>query len=389
LSGTDDEEEEDEDAEESICTSFFLRKQKGNKMKMNESARTESNKFVLVHVSGGLGNQAFQIGAGLTFAKRHGRECVLVECDKSPSEILGHRSFYWKTLFRSLKVTSKNAVPQRAVHICKQNPEQPLTSMDEHSIVDLQGTFQHLVHLDLDFVVPQLFLEEDVKKAKQDLKWFVDDKKWSQEVSITQLAFLHVRRGDYKKATYFHLIMPNSYYEMAVSQFPNDTKFIVFCEEEDLKQVQADFDKSKILKRSIVDYIDTHVPDYVQLLMMANFARGGIISNGTFAYWSGIIHDHYRLSTQSIFVAPKPWFVSQPRPQIIPSRWVNIDYVDALAKSFFTFHLYDESETEKDREEWRSYLKQKVKMGDAIPGTGWSSKLRNIVTLSQVLKTFT
>ena len=261
--------------------------------------------------------------------------------------------------------------------------------MDEHSIVDLQGTFQHLVHLDLDFIVPQLFLEEDVKKAKQDLKWFVDDKKWSQEVSITQLAFLHVRRGDYKKATYFHLIMPNSYYEMAVSQFPNDTKFIVFCEEEDLKQVQADFDKSKILKRSIVDYIDTHVPDYVQLLMMANFARGGIISNGTFAYWSGIIHDHYRLSTQSIFVAPKPWFVSQPRPQIIPSRWVNIDYVDALAKSFFTFHLYDESETEKDREEWRSYLKQKVKMGDAIPGTGWSSKLRNIVSLSQVLKTFT
>lgn len=129
--------------------------------------------------------------------------------------------------------------------------------------------------------------------------------------------------------THFHPILPISYYENAVQFFPSTVKFFIFCEAEDLEHVQKEFAKSTILSPRIFGYINTKIPDYIQLLMMAECSGGGIIANSTFSCWAAHLQKlmieknnaEQQKKKEPIIVAPDLWFHGEPAPDILDPSW--------------------------------------------------------------------
>ena len=120
-------------------------------------------------------------------------------------------------------------------------------------------------------------------------------------------AFLHVRRGDYAKLQHTHPLLPMTYYDRAVREFGADVRFLVFCEQEDVAGVRKDFAALPDVLGRIGAWIDTRIPDYLQLMMMAHCGAGGIIANSSFSCWGAYLGAH--LNGAATYVAPMQWFV--------------------------------------------------------------------------------
>jgi hypothetical protein len=261
---------------------------------------------VLVETVGGLGNQLFQIAAGLAYGWRTGRP-VSFPRGWSSKSVLAPRTSHWHTLFTGLnqlggrdwaaavasgaQVYDDYGMGFRAI-----TPKGPQTVL-------LRGYFQHRDYLDgqLARLVQGLFPEHLVRYARGLLVDLIG----SPEVG--QWAFLHVRRGDYLKLGHTHPVLPPSYYDRAARQFDKGVRFIVFCEQEDVAAIRADFAKLPELTARIGAWVDPHIPDYLQLLAMAQCGAGGIVANSSFSCWAAYAGTHF--SEGSRYVAPMRWFV--------------------------------------------------------------------------------
>lgn len=256
-------------------------------------------KKVFVETCGGLGNQLFQIVAGLTYAKRTGRKCLFRK-DLRSGSALGTRDTYWSTLFVNLE--GVNEFPPKSEIKEHADNQQMIPNYLEENVL-LKGYYQNLVHLDSK-VIQSIIPNDFVLKAQ---KLLIDSNQ----------AFLHVRRGDYLKLQYFHPILPVSYYEKAIKHFDQDTKFLVFCEEEDKAGIEKEFQSSALL-RDRISFSVTSIPDYLQMLMMSLCSKGGIMANSSFSGFASL------LSPQRKIVYPDQWFVGQEKPSIMYANWIKV-----------------------------------------------------------------
>lgn len=115
---------------------------------------------------------------------------------------------------------------------------------------------------------------------------------FNEEFNRTPVISLHIRRGDYLKYTH-HPLMPMSYYENALSQFPELPVFI-FTDD-------VDWCKKEITFRSDRFYISESNSTSVDLYLQTRCSYH-IIANSSFSWWGA-----WLAKSQKV-IAPKKWF---------------------------------------------------------------------------------
>jgi hypothetical protein len=271
----------------------------------------ENAAVLMVGTVGGLGNQLYQIAAGLSYGWRENRHCVFRRAWSSES-VLAPRNAYWHTLFVDLDQLNTSEWDKLAktanVYQDFSMGHRPIPSKAPSMLILLRGYFQHHAYIQRDLyrLVPLLFPTPIRTYARQlMLDHATADDNMSKAVDLGDWAFLHVRRGDYLKLQHTHPVLPMSYYETAAANFPPRVRFIIFCEQSDLESVRAELPPS--LARRIGRFVDTQIPDYLQLLMMAHCEAGGILANSSFSCWAAYASTVW--NARPTFVAPTTWFV--------------------------------------------------------------------------------
>ena len=119
---------------------------------------------------------------------------------------------------------------------------------------------------------------------------------------------IHIRRGDYLKVSQFHVnLWDTDYYKEAIKLFPKDTKFLVFCK--DNQSEAQDKDDREWCERNIpllgIDFeLHKHTTETEDMNAMAS-CRGLIGANSSFSFWAAFIGDQDK---KVVFPKEERWF---------------------------------------------------------------------------------
>lgn len=129
---------------------------------------------------------------------------------------------------------------------------------------------------------------------------------------------VHIRRGDYLKATQFHVpLWETDYYQKALGQFPNE-KFMVFCRDNQSPEIDKEdrrwcreFMYSLVGDRFVMLSDDSKETE--DLNMMAS-CKSLIGANSSFAWWAAFLGNHERV------MFPQKWFTDGiQRTELLPN----------------------------------------------------------------------
>ena len=144
--------------------------------------------------------------------------------------------------------------------------------------------------------------------------------------------FLHVRQADNIGRAQFHPILPISYFEECLQEFPEDTPCFVFTDDLTWCKSQDYFKQDRFLFNENVQrygYVsmdglgkmqNTLLPQ-VDLCLMS-LCSGAIIANSSFSWWGAWLQNN---RGKVIAPNPKKWFGTSmthlDTSDIIPERW--------------------------------------------------------------------
>lgn len=144
-------------------------------------------------------------------------------------------------------------------------------------------------------------------------------------IGFTNKIALHIRRGDYLKATNFHTdLWETDYYKNAVKHFPNQ-EFLVFCrdrqgEDEDRFDQEWCIEHLKELniKWEFAPFFTTETED---LNLMAS-CKGLIGANSSFSWWAAFLNPF----KDKVIVCPKAetWFTDGQIRCVPEEEWLQI-----------------------------------------------------------------
>ena len=145
--------------------------------------------------------------------------------------------------------------------------------------------------------------------------------------------FLHVRQADNIGREQFHPILPISYFEECLQEFPEDTPCFVFTDDLTWCKSQDYFKQDRFLFNENVQrysYVsmdglgkmqNTLLPQ-VDLCLMS-LCSGAIIANSSFSWWGAWLQNN---RGKVIAPDPKKWFGSAmthlDTSDIVPDRWI-------------------------------------------------------------------
>lgn len=241
---------------------------------------------MIVHVTGGLGNQMFQYAAGYAAAKKLNTDL------KINADFFG------------------NYPNQRHVyHLHNFNLSAPLVSEIQNPIREKQFHYDEITEdgsLYGYWQSEKYFIDyaEDIRKEFYLPKCNVTD----------EYVMVSVRRTDYLNEPGLFNVLNEEYYEKARTYFPK-CKFIGFSEDiEWMKEKLPWLDEISEGKTTIQDF-----------KLMCSFKKF-IIANSTFSWWAAW------LSGSKDIIAPKLWFVENAKAEfdsyntndVIPDTWEKI-----------------------------------------------------------------
>lgn len=144
--------------------------------------------------------------------------------------------------------------------------------------------------------------------------------------------FLHIRQSDNIGREEYHPILPVSYFEDALKEFPEDTPCFVFTDDLDWCKKQEFFQQDRFLFNEsngrytyrTIDgtgqYQNTLLPQ-VDLCLMS-LCSGAIIANSSFSWWGAWLQND---RGKVIAPDPKKWFgtamIHLDTSDIVPERW--------------------------------------------------------------------
>lgn len=297
-------------------------------------------KKCILELRGGLGNQLFQIQAGVYFA----------ELNELPLELRvikgSHRhsnSTFESFELNSLKLsqaTITNANAQRAFnsksligimqYLCRSAEEKSSAIHD----IEVQNEPQSASlfnqkrvtrnHVILNGYYQSARLHEDAKnlgvgispKLQTESRWFKELKSYIEEYNPV---VLHVRRGDYTKSKDWG-ILGVEYYEEAISLATSskNPSLLVFSDEP--AKVKSEFERSKILKSARVIFPPNNSIAAESLVLMS-LAKKIVLGNSTFSLWGALLADNafvvapsnfYRVSDGNSERYRKDWCLIEP-----------------------------------------------------------------------------
>lgn len=236
------------------------------------------SQLVFLKPKGGLGNQLFQLAAALTFK---GHLFIF------PTAANKHSGRDYRNLFQGYPT---NTLIFTECEYIQKDAFEPFDPKDfPYNSITLDGYFQHY---------------PSIKSAIPTIKHHFTQ---YQITAYEDYAFLHVRRGDYLQFSHIHYILPQNYYESALSKL-NHAKILVFSDDPLWCAKQPWLSKYTIVNE----------PDELSsLMMMASCKKGAIIANSTFSWWGAVLSE-----CDKVFY-PSSW-ISGANPDLFPHEWTKV-----------------------------------------------------------------
>jgi len=269
---------------------------------------------VTIHVTGGLGNQLFQIFTLISYSLKHKKAFYFEKSIPTRKD----RPFYWNNFLKSLVPFIKDGTE---IQLLYREPnfhynELPLISQS----IKFFGYYQSYKYFEKNKHSIEKFirLEEQRNMLKNDY-------------DFSNLVCLHFRVGDYVNLQHHHPLMPIEYYRNALQQLIKTTdkdnwKILYFCEDNDINYVN---EKVNSLKTDYPNLsfkkIDSKYQDWEQMLIMS-LCQHNIIANSTFSWWGAYLNKN----VDKLVFYPCKWFgpalVEKNTNDLFPNDWIKINF---------------------------------------------------------------
>lgn len=275
------------------------------------------------YLSGGLGNQLYQIITTIALAKQSNQPFFFTYYEFLGSGKETIRKTYWETLLNRIKPYTKTQ-PQlnllNTFYINEINHSYNLIvfpTLRPDDLFILNGYFQSYKYFAINFdeISKMIGFEEQ----KLEIQRMFPDK---YAISI------HFRLGDYALFPESHPILSYQYYSRSLKYIlfqlkTCNVKILFFCEEIDYSSVQNII---KLLQDEFImctfHCISFSIPDWKQLLIMS-LCENNIIANSTFSLWGAFLNTNSR----KIVCYPKEWFgrnAPNNTSDMFPESWKQI-----------------------------------------------------------------
>lgn len=291
--------------------------------------------MIVLHLSGGLGNQMFQYAFGRATANRLGVELVL---DLSDPTLSIHQGVELNRVFGiQVKVATESDLYavlgwQRPKIVRKVVKKLGFTSVvAKHWVEEPHFQFSSkMLHVpDKTYLSgywqSEKYFEDAIECIRDEFKFSQSptalNKVLAQEIanSETTAISLHVRRGDYvhnQVVSQVHGSCSLAYYRTAaqyVMQRVENPLFYIFSDDMDWvrSHLEMPFPHKLIAhNRGESSYED---------MRLMSLCQHHIIANSSFSWWGAWLNSN----PEKIVVAPKNWFVDESRPHdLFPLGWV-------------------------------------------------------------------
>lgn len=281
-----------------------------------------------IPLSGGIGNQLFQVAASHHFAELQNYPITIIRSSGNESTNLSQRHG-----IESLNLPFLIKFSARRENIIYRLDGKLI------NVFELYRRFRRVqVQMDVGFD-PEFKLLNNTKEIRgyfQSYKYVEKFKHIFQQATNQYLGStnfcklrslskevkpvsLHVRRGDYESLKGSHGILSAEFYENALETLGN------FHAIEDIWVFSDEPEKAKrVLKESSffkkMDFeVGCNLNDIETLVVMTH-CKGHIIANSTFSWWGAILSD-----TENAVIAPKEWFYQGNAPKdLLPLEWLKI-----------------------------------------------------------------
>ena len=301
---------------------------------------------IFLHLTGGLGNQLFQLAAGLSQVEPE-RDVLYVDTSlgkpRSTDGIADIFSFKLPKEVHDLKLNSSNLACKTAGFLLRSgiSPRGIERARLIKSLLQaigsliLSGHFKERIKVAVSHDVGFQNLEEDnnrlligyfqsyryLENLKKDFRFdYLQPIEISEELEelikkaqAEKPIFVHLRFTDYVKEKKFGL--PGiTYYRNALNWLRTDNRAIwVFSDDHSraLETLPSEFQSQYV-------FINDSSLTPVQVLHLLRFGDGYVIANSSFSWWGASL----RADRTSKVVAPEPWFAGMPEPMdLIPVDW--------------------------------------------------------------------
>jgi hypothetical protein len=304
-----------------------------NKTQEKQEDKTQDNRpFISCHLSGGLGNQLFQLFATIAYGMRNKHTIIFPYSRELPNNTT--RYTFWHSFLNTINfMTTLNPFYKYtneqlySFYIYKEDgfhyqriPE----NLPNKTL--LYGYFQSPRYFCDCYKSIRILIHMDEKQAEiynsYRCAYFSSD----HDKIIT----MHFRLSDYRKYPDIHPIIPYTYYEKAVSYILSNQpptgkyKVLYFCEKEENEFVKEEYIDKLRAKFETIDFykVDDSIVDWKQMLLMS-CCNHHIIANSTFSWWGAYLND----SKEKIVCFPSIWFgssVSNTTDDLFPKEWTCI-----------------------------------------------------------------
>lgn len=302
--------------------------------------------MISCYLSGGLGNQLFQIFATLAYCIQYNKPFVFPYSKNYLNE--NNRPTYWENLLYQLKTYTSAHISLKEEEIlsfqkyCEPHHTYtpiPANIEDENGNALLKGFFQSDKYFENYYHRIAETLGLSHLRANLLIECGLFGKPDIHTVSM------HFRMGDYNKLRCYHPVMSPIYYIDALNTILQtkslySSKVIVYCFFE--KEDEAEIDDylrtiSQNIKGENVEFekIKDKYSDWQQMLIMSG-CDDHIIANSTFSWWSAYINP----SPFKMVCYPDVWYGHQlyyiNTRDLFPEGWIRIqtnkEYYSALCK---------------------------------------------------------
>ena len=304
-------------------------------------------KRLYLHLTGGLGNQLFQLAAGLYFAQDT-ELIILAKNGKPRTNQIGEPEIVSFILPDQANVTNSFRYSSFISRVCgfmirlSANPryfeKPPILNLGIRFIASLINIVYlrypvRIMKVDgigyvgskskANFLIGyyqtyRYAADLNTSKKLNSLRIAKSSKRIAELVNESKLEsplIVHIRRGDYAKESGFGML-GDRYYEEAIKELSSTTQFkSIWVFSDEISKVIGMFDHKFDLPIRYIGDVDNSASS---LLEVMRHGRGYIIGNSSFSWWAAYL----RYNSEAKVIAPTPWFAGQSEPNdLIPPDW--------------------------------------------------------------------
>ncbi len=265
-----------------------------------------NDNIIIPKLSGGLGNNLFQIANAQALALEYGCNLQIDYSAQNSSNYKDntYRPHYSTTIFSSIK--NETPLLNNPIVVDEKSFTYSKVSLPTNKDVILEGHYQsHKYFEKYRSDILKLFEPND------SIKQYIASK-YSHVLNNPTTVGVHIRRGDYLKYSHHHHNLSIDYFKNAFTYFPDSYTFVIFSD--DIAYCKEQFTGSNFI------FIENE-SDVIDLYLMSMCSHA-IISNSTFGWWGAWLIKN----TNKIVIYPNIWFgpghASLNTWDLFPVEWI-------------------------------------------------------------------